>query len=248
MIKTAHAKAAILGAVAIALTFGVVTAMFATSVESNTVHNDGQLISASHGDIVIYDHPYGDLDEFRTAALTPYNDAIRDAFFMEHDFEADFHPDGEAITGQVVALMVHKQKHDGAYNPTEAERRYHEFIMIFEDGNINRPAIPDTAAEVDSALMEILGHAGHMHRAEALYGSFNRMANIGHVHSELFFSDEDFWGLQFVASACELDTPDVDCASFPEIIAANRDLTDEEIGRVEREIAKDETAAKSGGD
>ena len=109
-----------LGAVAIALTFGAVTAMFPTSVESNTVHNDGQLISASHGDIVIYDHPYGDLDEFRTATLTPYNDAIRDAFFMEYDFEADFHPDGEAITGQVLALMVHKQKHDG---PTTRPRQ-----------------------------------------------------------------------------------------------------------------------------
>ena len=74
------------------------------------------------------------------------------------------------------------------------------------------------------------------------------MANIGNVHSELFFSDEGFWGLQFVISACELDTPDVDCARFPEIIAANRDLTDEEIEQVEREIAKDEAAAKSGGD
>ncbi len=249
VIKTARAKAAVLGAATIALTFGIVTAAFTAGVENSAIHNDGQPISASRDEhTLVYDHPFGDLDEFRTATLTPYNDAVRDAFFIERDFEADFHPNGEAIAGQVVALMVHKQKHDGTYDPTEAERRYHEFVTVYENNYINRPAIPDTAAEIDSALIEILGHADHLHRAEALYESFNHMANIGNVPSELFFSDEDFWGLQFVVSACKLDTPNVDCASFPEIIAANRDLTDEEIEQVEREIAKDEAASESGAD
>lgn len=221
-------NAIVLGAVAIAVTFGMVALM-------STPYDTG-LATANHGDDnKIYDHPFGDLDEYRVdTTLTPYNAAVRDAFFIEYDFEADFHPHVDTITGQVVSLMVHKEKHAGTYNPTEAERRYHDFIMEFEADYMPKPTIPDTVEEVDEALISILGHADHMYRVESLYDSFNKMANMGHVHDDLFFDDEEFWGLVFVVSACEYETPDVDCDAFPSIIAANRDLTEEEIAEVER--------------
>ena len=38
---------------------------------------------------------------------------------------------------------------------------------------------------------------------------------------------------------CEHDTPDVDCDEFPDIIAANRDLTDEEIAEIEEQISNE---------
>ena len=243
MILDTHKKVAILGAITIAVTFSVVATMSATDVEVGVVSGDDKpVMSIPSGDFKIYDHPYGDLDEFRNATLTPYNDAIRNAFFVEHDFENDFHPDDEVIVGQVVALMVHREKHAGTYDPTEAERRYHEFIMDFKNDYINRPTVPDTAADVDQALIDILGHVHHIHRAESLYESFNNMANIGHVHDDLFFADEDFWGLKFIMSVCEYDTPDVDCSAFPDILAANRDLTDEEIEEVEKMIDETESA------
>ena len=234
MRKSYH-KATIFGTATIVLTVGILAAMSWSGAASG-----GQAILASHAGIdKIYDHPYGDLDEFRTAALSPYNDAIRNAFFIEYDFEADFHPDMEVIVGQVVALMVHKEMHDGTYNPTEAERRYHDFIMTFEDTNINRPTMPSTADEIDRVLVNILGHVDHMHRAEELYASFNHKANIGNVHTDLFFSDEPYWGLLWMMAVCEHDAPEMDCANFPDIVAANRDLTDEEIAEIEQELAKE---------
>ena len=233
-----HKQAAILGAIIIAVTFGVVATISATTDVKVSVMNsdDKPAMSAHDGDPKIYDHPYGDLDEFRNATLSPYNDAIRNSFFIEHDFENDFHPGGDIIVGQVVALMIQKEKHAGTYDPTEAERRYHEFIMDFGDDYSIKPVVPDTAAGVDRALVDILGDAHHIHRAESLYESFNNNANIGHVHNDLFFADVDYWGLKFTMSACEYETPEVDCAAFPDIAAANRDLTDEEIEEVERMI------------
>lgn len=107
---------------------------------------------------------------------------------LEYDFEADFHPNAEVIVGQAVSLMVHKEKYDGTYNPTKAERKCHKFIMTFEDTNISRPVISDTTVAMDG----MLGHVVHMHRAEELYATFNHKTNIGNVHPDLFYSDEAY--------------------------------------------------------
>lgn len=235
VMRKSYHKATIFGTATIALTVGVLAAMSWSGAA-----NGGQAILANHAGIdKIYDHPYGDLDEFRTAELSPYNDAIRDAFFLEYDFEADFHPDTEKVVGHVVALMVHKEKHDGTYNPTEAERRYHEFIMRHEDDNINKPDIPNTADEVDAALIAILGHENHMYRAHELYESFNNKANIGNVHTDLFFSDTDFWGVLWTIAMCEHETPDEGCDELAASIALNRELTPEEIEEIEKRIPAD---------
>ena len=190
-------------------------------------------MSIRGGDFKTYNRD-SDLDEHRNSTLKLYNVVIMNALFAKHNFENDFHPDDEVIVGQVVALMIYREKHAGTYNPTEAERRYHEFIMDFENDYINKPMVPDTAAGVDRALIDILGDVDHIHRAEYLYESFNNIAIIEHY--DLVSPDEDFWGLKFIMSGCEYDTPDVDCSAFHDILEANRDLIDEKIEKVEKMI------------
>ncbi|MYB46675.1 MAG: hypothetical protein F4X71_02910 [Cenarchaeum sp. SB0662_bin_33] len=71
VMRKSYHKVTIFGTATIALTVGVLAAMSWSGAA-----NGGQAILASHAGIdKIYDHPYGDLDEFRTTALSPYNDA-----------------------------------------------------------------------------------------------------------------------------------------------------------------------------
>ena len=96
---------------------------------------------------------------------------------------------GEIGAGlQAVLVDVERQKDRGAYNPTEAERRYHQWASELYPNPIMYPEIKDVW------LTQIVE-------------SHNSIANHGNVPSELSLQDPEFW----IATANESMCQYVDC-------------------------------------
>ena len=164
------------------------------------------------------------IEWYRTAEYEDRNALTRDIAVLQHDFEVRFNTDhdGPDVTGVAVALLVQMDRLSGDYDPTANERRVHDWHITEHDP-------PSDPAEIYAALLGIIGTADNMHYAEALYDATNVGANFGYVPYGLHMQDVEYWHYEALFASCEHFWDDCDADNMRASVAADRDLTDEEI-------------------
>lgn len=178
------------------------------------------------------------IEWYRTANLDEMSALTRDAAIIFHDFEVDFHPDGRGdIGGEVAALLVQKARLGNTYNPTTNELLLHDWLLKQYD-------VPKTIPEIDAIILEIVG-MDNIHRAEEVYDTLNDSANTGYVPTDLYLSDKDYWHWEQHIAMCDLFWDDCDAEQLRADLANNRELTEEEIEQIEKEMAANSDTAPS---
>lgn len=178
------------------------------------------------------------IEWYRTANLDEMSALSRDTVLVLHDFEVDFHPglDHDA-SAEVAALLAQKARLGDNYNPTTNELLVHDWLIAEYNP-------PKTIPEIDAAVLEIVGE-DNIYRAEEVYDTFTDAANRGHVPTDLRLSDMDYWHWEQHIAMCDLFWDDCDAEQLRADLANNRELTEEEIEQIEKEMAANSDTAPS---
>lgn len=164
------------------------------------------------------------IEWYRTAEYDGRNALTRDIAITFHDFEVRFNSDhdGPDVSGDVVSLLVQMNRLSDDYDPTVNERMVHDWYIAEHDP-------PSDSAAIYTALLGIIGTADNIRHAEALYNATNVGANFGYVPNDLHMQDVEYWHYEALFASCEHFWDDCDVSDMRASVAANRDLTDEEI-------------------
>lgn len=170
------------------------------------------------------------IEWYRTAEFDGLDHHTRDIILILHDFEADFHPDLEHdASWEVVALLAQKEMMQGIYPTSNNEQLLYSWLM----GEYSPPSDINT---IDRILLNIVGSADHMHRAHEVYEAAMFGASIGYVPDDLRDLDNSYWGREMFIATCDLIWDDCNPEEMRESIAANRELTPEEIAQLEADL------------
>ena len=116
--------------------------------------------------------------------------------------------------------------------PTVNERMVHDWHITKHDP-------PSDPAEIHAVLLDMVGTEDNIRYAEALYNATNVGAYFGYVPSDLHMQDVGYWHYEALFASCEHFWDDCDANSMRESVAANRDLTDEEIAEFTEQMERD---------
>ena len=176
------------------------------------------------------------IEWYRTVELNAIESQTRDAALMAHDFEVAFHPDPDSDGSFiVVALLAQRDRLDGTYAPTTNERLMHDWV-------IQEHSPPNTISEIDDKLLDLVGSVDNLHYAEDLYDTMTSVANLGYVPNDLRDQDWEYWTWEGHIAACDLLFDDCDPVQLRLDLAENRELTEEELERLEGELGKQENS------
>ena len=93
---------------------------------------------------------------------------------------------GELKSGlNALVIDVQNQKNNGVYNPTEPEKKFHDWAIQ----QVQNPTIPDMKPNLIRKVIQ----------------TYNESANYGHVPQELFTSDADYWSNVVADKLCEFN-------------------------------------------
>jgi hypothetical protein len=115
---------------------------------------------------------------------TPWNKITKKNQIIIYNFDSIA---GEKNAGLNALLIdVQNQKNSGTYNPTEAERKFHEWASMI----VSNPRLPDVNPKLIEQIVQ----------------TYNESANLGHVPLELKKSDGKFWSKVVTDKVCEYNT------------------------------------------
>ncbi len=111
-----------------------------------------------------------------------------------YNFDTIIEKDG--FGHEIVSLVVAKQKLQNQYSPTEPVEKFHEWV-------ISKYTTPETVEEIDSRLLEIIGHNNFLRFSDEVLLHFNTLAEHGNVPESLFEQDSKYWNIIVNISMCQ---------------------------------------------
>ena len=207
---------------------GIAAVIATVVIMDATVQNNSPHLSTTH-----YNKTSNFVEWYRNADLNILESMHRDAVILAHDFETKFHPDNKSDGSTlVVALLAQKYRLLGAYEATEQEEKLHDWAI-----KLHNP--PSTIAEIDRALLEIVGTEENFEYAEEVYHMLTFSANHGSVPISLYQEDSEYWGIQNHLAMCEYLWAECDLDKMQDSISNNRELTEAEMAQLLEDVEQD---------
>ncbi len=124
-----------------------------------------------------------------------FNNEQKEASIIAYNIETEIGKDVNAY--ELVSLNAKLQIINDTYNPTESERKLHEWIFVLYD-------LPEKKSEIKQRIVFITNNADSK-TVNELISAINRLINIGAVTYEISDMDPDYWFGLGAKATCEHD-------------------------------------------
>ena len=125
-----------------------------------------------------------------------WNEAMKKTVLVTHNFDV---LSGKAGNGfELVALTKSLDRMQGTYSATEAEKRFHDWV-------VDKYEVPSQARDIDARIDEIKDDLGPDLVSQAV-AAFDERARHGNVPRDLIANDTAFWVITMSIAMCDYDS------------------------------------------